>query len=798
MSVPGASNPLLLSSAAGAAAGYEIERSLRFNSADSAYLNRTPASAGNRKTWTWAGWAKRAALGSIQFLFTGTLSGSGGSSSIAFNSDDTIYFRYKDSGASFTTTALFRDPSAWYHIVAVADTDNATADDRLAIYVNGVRQNGTIAAPTLGQSDGYINFNNVHFIGTQSTTYSNFYLADVHFIDGQALDPTDFGEFDEDTGVWNPIEYAGTYGTNGFHLPFNDNSSASALGTDDSGNGNNWTVNNLSVASGSGNDSLRDSPTNGNTANDTGLGGEVPGNYCTWNPLSQMLSPAVLSNGNLRFEATSNGGTTGTFGMQGGKWYWELDLTNVAGSQVYTGITNITSTTVDRVANSCCVRIPSGALYNVNGATTEGSGTATQVTGDVLSFAYDADNAKFFIALNGTWDNSGDPAAGTGASFTNVQGDTLYPLLSDNSSTGVILDVNFGQRPFAYSAPSGFKPLATPFLDDPLIADGSTVMDAVLYDGNGSTQTISGLNFSPDLVWLKSRSDGDDHSLQDTVRGAGNNRLRTNQTNSENTQSGQISSFNSDGWTMGNRTNESGRTYVGWAWDAGSSTVTNTDGSISSSVRANPTAGFSIVSYTGTGANATVGHGLNAAPEFAIFKVRSTDNNWGVYHKSLGATDQIKLNQTASTSSSVSFFQNTEPTSSVIYLGADSTANYGSETMIAYCFAPVEGYSAFGSYTGTQPFIYTGFRPRWIMVRRYDVAASEWVIFDSARSGYNGDNDTLCANRSSSENAFVGSNELDILSNGFKFTVTRAITNGSDNYIYACFAESPFRSARAR
>ena len=519
--------------------------------------------------------------------------------------------------------------------------------------------------------------------------------------------------------------------------------------------------------------------------------------YATWNPLEPTVG--TLSNGNLKMVGSSAWKSTkGTVSVSSGKWYYEgivngntygTALGNIAfGIGWYT--TKNLSSNVDAGTSSLYNNL---LAFHNNGGYNNFATWQTSVTsltaGDVIGIALNKDNNTFTFYKNGV-----SVVSGTLANTT----DDLSPWINAYYSDS-FFDCNFGQKPFKFPPPEGFLPLnAANVRPSTVIARPDQYVGIVTYSGNGGTQTISGLNFSPDLVWLKSRSDGDDHSLQDTVRGAGNNRLRTNQTNSENTQSGQISSFNSDGWTMGNRTNESGRTYVGWAWDAGSSTVTNTDGSISSSVRANPTAGFSIVSYTGTGANATVGHGLNAAPEFAIFKVRSTDNNWGVYHKSLGATDQIKLNQTASTSSSASFFQNTEPTSSVIYLGADSTANYGSETMIAYCFAPVEGYSAFGSYTGTQPFIYTGFRPRWIMVRRYDVAASEWVIFDSARSGYNGDNDTLCANRSSSENAFVGSNELDILSNGFKFTVTRAITNGSDNYIYACFAESPFRSARAR
>jgi hypothetical protein len=215
-------------------------------------------------------------------------------------------------------------------------------------------------------------------------------------------------------------------------------------------------------------------------------------------------------------------------------------------------------------------------------------------------------------------------------------------------------------------------------------------------------------------------------------------------------------------------------------------------------VRANPTAGFSIVTYTGTGVAATVGHGLNVQPYFIVAKNRNTANDWPVWHNSLSAVNNyLLLNGTAQQATSSQIY-NGAPTSSIVNVGDGSIINGSGNSTVMYCFAPVAGYSAFGSYTGTQPFIYTGFRPRWIMVRRYDVASSQWVIFDSARSGYNADNDTLCANQSNSENAFVGSNELDILSNGFKFKVTRAITNGSNNYIYAAFAESPFKYARAR
>jgi hypothetical protein len=438
MSIIGSNILAGASGQAGGAAGYQIERSLRFNAPDSAHLSRTPASAGNRKTWTWAGWVKRCALGSLQFLFTGTPSGSGGNSSIAFLSDDTIYFRYLDSAASFTTTAVYRDPSAWYHIVAVADTDNATASDRLVLYVNGVRQTGTISAPTLGQSNGYINFNNVHFLGTQSTTYSNFYLADVFLIDSQALDPSSFGEFDTN-GVWQPIDASGlTFGTNGFHLPFSDNSTAAALGTDTSSNGNDWTVNNISATAGAGNDSLVDSPTNYGT--DTGAGGTVRGNYCTWNPL---INGDTAANGNLD---VTNDTARGTQKLLEYDAYWEITST---GGTTTAGIVS-------------------------DGGTTN---TTTVANGKTYGFKLSAAGSLEYINIT---DGGSFTSITTG--LTGIQ----FPYASAASATTGSL--NAGQRPFAATAPSGFKALTTANLPEGTITASGT------FTGNA--------NANGPFVWL--------------------------------------------------------------------------------------------------------------------------------------------------------------------------------------------------------------------------------------------------------------------------------------------------------
>ena len=325
MTIPGSAISLL---SAGSAAGYEIERSLRFNSDDSAYLNRTPSSAGNRRTWTWSGWLKKCAEDANAVLFSRS---AGSSNRYVLSVYLGNFYFYSTTSGSVTlnvqTSGKFRDPSAWYHVVFAFDTTQASANDRTKIYVNGVQQTLTYTTQPSQNADFAINTAAEHRVGGDagSSEWLNGYLTEVQFVDGQALDPTDFGEFD-DNGVWQPIEYAGTYGTNGFHLPFSDNSSVAALGTDTSGNGNTWTVNNISVTAGAGNDSLFDSPQNG-TQTDTGAGGEVSGNYATLNPLNiHSAANDTISNGNLNCSMV--GGSAGlapsTIGFSSGKFYYEV------------------------------------------------------------------------------------------------------------------------------------------------------------------------------------------------------------------------------------------------------------------------------------------------------------------------------------------------------------------------------------------------------------------------------------------------------------------------------------------
>ena len=1061
----------------GAGVSYAIERSLRFNPADSAYLDRTPASAGNSKTWTWAGWVKRSGVTAPQTILgaRGRFASQAfvlqfGGSGYGANADALVIGH--TYGAWKITSQLFRDYSAWYHIVAAFDSTNATASDRIKFYVNGVQITSfaTDSPPAL-DFNFPINSTAGHRIGSYTSAapqYLNAYLADVYLIDGQALDSTSFGEFDNNS-VWQPKAYTGSYGTNGFHLPFSDNSSNAALGTDTSGNGNTWTVNNLqsdtggpfsvasasgalpvynttdtygttkgtgtrtdsnsssivlalpmdganngttftdesatikgsgsaktvtvygdtktsttqfkyygssgyfdgagdyltvpassdfdfgtgdftvefwmyrtavgnyatiishnygtnpnfllqtstslgqrwklylsgisvsitegsdhslntwhhyaivrngggsnnvviyrdgsSVATGSftnnvgnatadysiggrgngtlpfagyiqdfrvykgvakytatfnppnstqdttiavGCDSLVDSPTNG-TETDTGVGAEVRGNYATLNPLI-LGSNIVLSDGNLKFTSGNTGyvNARSTVGVSSGKWYAEFEIVT---SPCYIGIALGQLPTLSWVGNSIY-----GWVYHINGniyhnnVVTSSSG-ASFTSGDIIGLAFDADNRTATWYKNGS--SQGIYSLGSAAQA----GDTFFFAGAAYVTDSYV--VNFGQRPFAYTAPSGYKTLCTANLPTPTIADGSLYFDTKLYTGNGGTQSITGLGFSPDLVWIKSRAGTFNHALTDSVRGTGKE-LYSNLTNTETTFN-VITALTSNGFSVStqsgayNATNWNSSAYAAWCWDAGSSTVSNTDGSITSQVRANASAGFSVCTFSITTTNSisTFGHGLGVSPEFVIIKPRNTTNAWAVFHAFSQASPlqgRLLLNETGAVYNYGYNVWSQSSTTLGVYsniLAAPGTAI----NCIAYCFAPVLGYSAMGSYTSQSGnnFVYVGFRPKFLLVKKTaataDNAYEGWIIFDSERGSYNINQESLFANSSQAEglrgngsSSIPSTFGVDFLSNGFAFKDSSTEYNRADpgTYIYYAVAENPFNLARAR
>lgn len=773
---------------------YRIERSLRFNSADLAYLSRTFIGSGTSTTTaTLSLWVKRSKISGSNYADAFYESHAANYNIFGFSGStlpDTLYFTFRNGG-SFYSSNVYRDTSSWYHILINFDSSNATQADRFRFYVNGVRgtwnPSYTPAFALNYNFEGELGVAGGRLIGSfyaASGYEPNFLLAEYHFVDGQALSASSFTETDSTTGRLKAKAYSGTYGNHGFYLKFADNSgtTATTLGKDSSGNGSNWTPNSFSVTAGVGNDSLVDSPTN--YGSDTGVGGEVRGNYCVWNRLSN--TGLNISNGNLDIIAggTDDASVRGTIGIASGKWYWEATCLSISGA-VRGSVGVATSTQLFGYFSE------NGNKFNSGGASAYG---AIYSTGDVIGVAFDADNGTLTFYRNNT---------SQGTAFTGLTSGPYFPFVT--TAGGGSFAHNFGQRPFAYTAPTGFKALCTTNLPTPTIKKPSSYMDVVTYTGNGSTQTISGLGFSPDLLWIKSRINAYSHEIEDTIRGTG--KILSSDSTSAETAFGNVTAFNSNGFSLssGNTANANSSTYVAWAWDAGSSDVTNNSGSITSTVRANPQNGVSIVGYTGNGtAGATVGHGLGVSPSMVITKKRSTatSSQWTVGFSALGWNKYLLLNSTASAATDSNVW-NSAPTSSVFYLGNDIWNNHSGQTTIAYLFAEVEGFSRFGSYTGNGsadgPFVYCGFRPRWVMVKRTDNAFEFWQIQDSGRSVSNPAQNNLFPDSSQVEQIGAADRSYDFVSNGFKLKGNNTGTNGSGGtYIFAAFAEAPFKYARAR
>ncbi len=619
------------------------------------------------------------------------------------------------------------------------------------------------------------------------------------------------------TGVWKPKKFSGTYGTNGFYLNFSDNSNTTSttLGKDSSGNGNNWTPIGFSVASGVGNDSLVDTPTSYGT--DTGVGGTVRGNYATLNAAAPGIT--ALANGNLQFNYNATYSAQGTIGVTSGKWYFEGVVTTQVIAEQVIGVVNqtwVNSTSVGADVNGWGIIVQSnannGQAYH-NGAVT--SSYATFANGDIAMVAFDVDSGKIWFGRNGTWFNSGAPASGTGNIYSNLSG-TIFPAFNNKTTSGGVLYANFGQRAFAYTAPSGFKALCTQNLPTPTIGATSTTQagkyfNAVLYTGDGSTPRSITVGFQTDFVWHKPRTTTGDHQLFDAVRGAGKG-LFTNGTFAEyDYGTGSTSpfiSFDSNGYTIGTGANGNTVPYVSWNWKANGAGSSNTAGTITSTVSASTTSGFSIVTASASGTSpVTVGHGLGVTPSLIIGKVRDVaSTNWYVYSSTISAQDYLVLNSTAAKATSSNIWDIT-PTSTVFTVGNPQNGwaggNSGTKTYVFYCFAPVAGYSAFGSYTGNGnsdgPFIYTGMRPRFVMIKASSTggAGYDWFIYDTARDTYNVCTKDLEANLSSAEDGY--SADIDVTANGFKLRNGNGGTNGSSvTYIYMAVAENPFKYSLAR
>ena len=774
----------------GAVAEFGIDQSLIFDETRGSFLGRASSaiSAGNQRTFTFSTWvklcSKPALANNTHFMMARPTAGGGPLFSIMVLGTEKQLYIFEKNNSSVTRWALqcsavLRDPAAWYHIVVAIDTTQAANANKVKPYINGVLQTSFVTAGYPDQND-QMPWNGgavPQYLGWNVGSSGDFYMAETHSIDGAAKAASDFGETNEDTGQWIPKRYSGSYGTNGFYLKF----VSGAIGTDSSGEGNNYTATNLTNA-----DVVTDTPNN---------------NFCTLNPLDNAL-PALL-------EGNTNTGTAGanswkmarsTFELTTGKWYWEMKWTgntvnSTNGYQMGLKTAASTLTAAAQQAGSYAFQateifLTAGSLNTV----TISPGSATTGQNDIIMFAYDADAGKMWIGVNGTWTSSGNPAAGSNNQWASIPTTGVSPFAGVYGSN-ISVDCNFGQKTYAYTPPSGFNAISTANLPDPAIPLSSAHFNTVLYAGTGSAQTISGVGFQPDFSWTKCRSAATWHRLVDAVRGS-NKEYFSNDPYAEVNSAGgaRAMTFESDGFAWGGNSgdvNGSGRNYVSWNWKANGAGSTDTSGDIDATVSANPTAGFSIVKYTATSdPDATVPHGLGVAPEMVFYKWGSSA--WYCWTTVIdGSNDRLVLDRDdAKTTVSATYGSFT----SSFIRGIDVSTG-----VIAYCFASIPNFSKIGVYTGNNaadgPMILTGFKPAWVMVKRTD-AGNEWIILDVKRDIDNVASHRLFPNLADAES--TSQSPMDILSNGFKLRTSAGICNAAGTYLYMAFAEAPFKYANAR
>ena len=756
-----------------------IAKSCIFNHASEPDLARTPSSGGNRKTFTVSAWVKLCTeFGQRRMIFVQGPTGSGNDYFlIEFDANNKLFVSANNGSGgedlSLITSRTFEDTSKFYHIVVAFDTTQSTASDRVKIYVDG-DQITSFSTETYPSQDYDTNVNHTveAVVGNYTTTGYAFdgYIAEFNLVDGTALTPSTFGLTDTSTGRWIPKSLTGiTYGTNGLRLQF-ANTAGQTIGDDTSGNGNDLTVTNLAAA-----DITTDSPTQ---------------NHFTFDPL--RLNDWTLSEGNLTCTGTPNSGAgrhsfSNMIIPKSGKYYFEMTVDTNNDSPRYFGLAKADGSVTEGTNANLLPRV----VVPRNGGTNDGhfisDGTNSSANGfstgngTVINFALDADNEKLYVGKDGSYydfeGGSGNPTNGTGATFTNIYKNTDWRVANISYSTGTgggshTVTWNFGQKTFAHTAPTGFSALQQDNFPD---------------DGKGI----------PDFVWVKNRDSGSyNHVLYDSSRGV-QNYLNSNNTNAQQTGTDGLTKFLKGGFATedGGFTNNSGNSFVAWNWVANGGTETaNTDGSgatYASTIQANQTAGFSIVRFTPGSSSGKVAHGLSQAPEWIVMKDTSRSVLWLIYHKDIGADKYLQFTSAGAATNSTVY--STSPTASLFDPGTGYTSSSSYGATVAYCWHSVSGFSKIGKYVGNQnangPFVYTGFKPAWIITKSSSTATN-WNILDTTRSPINPMTLRLSALDADAEES---NRSFDFLSNGFKIRESGTDVNQSGiTYVYAAFAEHPF------
>tara|TARA_A100001391_G_scaffold145919_2_gene103523 strand:+ start:485 stop:3085 length:2601 start_codon:yes stop_codon:yes gene_type:complete len=844
-------------------------QSLRSQTSEGTTLSKTLGTPTTRRRWTISFWIKRTALGDGVNATNSYNPLMGCDNKLIARFDINDKFQLYDYDGNFdvnlVSTMVFRDTSAWYNIVVVADIDGQSGNNRMKLYVNGVRKDWSGDDP--GDYDPRWNGALAHQLLADGQTSAKFngYVSDITFLDGQAIGETsgylnEFGEVKE--GIWIPKKYSGSYGNNGFRLEFKGTGTATSsgavtnptnVGDDSSGQNNHFAVSGLD----SHDSNLLDSPEN---------------NFATMDILSFPLTTDNIGEGNLRTGQTDQSVHASIFGIPtSGKWYWEVNTVSSNGSNYYMPYVGVCTTslfhTEQNVSGSAGDTLHTKSGYShirgndakyknltgtslSDGANSSDEGSASGEQG-IAGFALDVDagTIKYY------WNNS---LVRTDTTLT--AGDEFFVLTVATNSGGNLWNFNYfnfgvdssfagtktaqgkkdgnGNGDFYYSPPSGHLALCTDNLDEPTIGPNSDTQandhfGSLTYTSNGSgVNIVSGgndnngtaiggdISFTPDFVWIKRRNGAGGHMLQDSTRGS-TKRLRSDTNDQEITTSTAVTSFDTNGFTLGTEggVNTNGGTYVSWNWLANGTTTTTNDasatgvGSIDSVHQANTTAGFSIVTYTGSssgnnGTDSTVAHGLNATPKWIFFLPRDTYDGC-VYHAGISSDAEdkkliLKASTYADSSTAAtdddSFFDDTPPDDNVFSIGSRKHSN-SNGGMVAYCWAEVLGYSKFSFFEGTGnsegTFVYTGFRPAWVMFKNVDATAA-WIMQDTTRDPHNVATAAVVANNTYSEST-VAARNIDFLSNGFKLRTTAGDTNGNgQRIVYMAFAEAPFKYANAR
>jgi len=774
-------NNLLMAAATSASGGgstTSVGKSALFNLASSEYLSLTPT-ASDDDINTMSCWLYRGRLtGALQYFWA---SGSSGMSLIGFTSGNQLTVDAATTNV-LRSTQVFRD-IGWYHIVMGLDVTNGTATNRVTVEVNGAEITAYAEDNRASLSAGDFKWgdNVIHGIGATGPGASFFdgYIAEFTWIDGTKYSASDFGAYDTTGLYWTPKSSTAikalTFGDEGFYLDNTTNAQ-----TDASGNGNSWTNNNTVTTD-------VNSPTN------------ISG-------LINQLNPnvATLSNGNKT--VTSTGTTDHTNGVCTlpctGKVYFEFEY-SVAGTQASAGVIDTSLASVfDNYVGSGSSSwgwvLTEGSFYN--SASVQSTAPSTLAVNTRGCIAFDTATGNFWTGqLSGTsvtWDNSGNPATGSNPITSSIPTSNYWSaVVSGRNSCSISLYTTLND--FEVSAlPTGFTAIdTTNIASDISRSDSNTnkYFEATIYTGSGSEKSVqsSTTTNTSAFSWIKNRGTDDNHMLFDRVRGVTKD-WHSNSDAVQATNAQTVKAFLGGGVTIGTdvEVNTSTENYVLWNWmiSASGGGSSNEDGSINTTATlVDTTLGLSISQYTGTGSNATIGHGLGAVPKFIIIKNLDVAEDPVVYHEALGNNTRIRLNST-STSSSPVFWQNTTPTSSVISLGTSATVNQASQSFICYAFTDSQ-FVSIGSYRGNNnangvflPILNSlglPIQPVWAILK--GLSDGNWFIFDNKRSGYNVKNNELLANIANDES---GGSTLDIVTGGLKMRNTGNPNVSTSDSIY--------------